>query len=59
MKNQNKISREEFERNFEQMNASWNYEGAALDKAGKELLFKRLNGDITEAEFHEEVKKRL
>jgi hypothetical protein len=56
---QSKLSREEFERNFKQVNASWGYEDAQLDDQGKELLFKRLNGDINEEEFQAAVQNLL
>ena len=59
MDNGKKISKEEFEKNFAQVNASWGYENAELDEKGKELVFKRLNGEISEEEFRKEVQKLL
>lgn len=53
-----KIDREEFERHFKQVNASWGYEGAEIDEKGKELIFKRLNGEITEEEFNRLVAEK-
>lgn len=54
-----KEDQEKFERNFAQVNASWSFEDAAIDKKGKELISKRLLGEITEEEFNEEIKKLL
>lgn len=47
-----KITREQFEKAFQQMNASWAYENAALSDVEKELLFKRLIGEISDAEYN-------
>lgn len=54
MSNQNgsNISREDFEKAFQRMNGSWAYENAQLSEAEKELLFKRLNGEITDEEYN-------
>ncbi|MCH1640869.1 hypothetical protein MJ257_12200 [Paenibacillus timonensis] len=35
------------------MNASWSYEDAELNDEEKELLWKRLNEDITDEEFNQ------
>lgn len=51
------ISREKFEKDFAKVNASWAYENAALNEIEKELLFKRLNGELTDEEFNAEVMK--
>ena len=53
----NNISKEEFEREFRQVNASWAYEDAALSDKEKELVYRRLNGEITEEEFKSEISK--
>ncbi|MDF2650006.1 MAG: hypothetical protein K0Q73_5811 [Paenibacillus sp.] len=47
-----KISREQFERAFQQMNGSWAYEDADLSLEEKELLYKRMNGEITDEEYN-------
>ncbi|MGG3471541.1 hypothetical protein ABES02_29255 [Neobacillus pocheonensis] len=54
MANQNKgsISREQFEDAFRRMNGSWAYENAELSESEKELLLKRLNGEITDEEYN-------
>ena len=46
------ISREAFEKAFKKMNGSFSYEGAELNMDEKELLFKRLNGQITNEEYN-------
>ncbi|WP_058302036.1 hypothetical protein [Gorillibacterium timonense] len=46
------ISRQEFEKIFRRMNASWSYEDAELNDEEKELLWKRLNEEITDEEFN-------
>lgn len=48
-----KISEEEFERIFKEVNASMAFEDAALNDREKELLYKRLNGEISEEEYLE------
>ncbi|WP_054029083.1 hypothetical protein [Bacillus sp. FJAT-28004] len=57
MTKENNVSREAFEKQFKQVNASWGYEDAGIDDKGKELIYKRLNGEITEEEFNLAVKK--
>lgn len=52
-----KAEQEKFERNFEQVNASWKYEDAGINDKGKELIRKRLANEITQEEFNEEVIK--
>lgn len=47
------ISRQEFEKIFRRMNASWSYEDAELNDEEKELLWKRLNKEITDEEFNQ------
>jgi hypothetical protein len=47
-----KISREQFDKSFQRMNGSWSYENADLSPEEKELLFKRLNGEITDEEYN-------
>lgn len=47
-----KISREEFEKIFRRTNASWSYEDAELNDEEKELIWKRLNEEITDEEFN-------
>ncbi|WP_161601603.1 hypothetical protein [Paenibacillus luteus] len=54
-----KVSREEFDGEFQKVNASWGYENKEVDKKGKELIYKRLNNEITEEEFSEAVKKLI
>jgi hypothetical protein len=46
------ISRQDFEKIFRKMNASWSYEDAELNDEEKELLWKRLNEEITDEEFN-------
>lgn len=46
------ISREDFEKAFRIMNGSWGYECAQLSELEKELLFKRLNDQITDEEYN-------
>lgn len=46
------ISREEFEKHFKDVNASWALEGAELNEIEKELLFMKLNNGITEEEYN-------
>lgn len=48
-----KISEEEFERIFKEVNASMAFEDAALNDIEKDLLYKRLNGEISEEEYIE------
>lgn len=57
MTKENSVSREAFERQFKQVNASWEYEDAGIDDEGKELMFKRLNKLISEEEFAAAVQK--
>lgn len=46
------FTREEFEEEFRQVNASARFENAAIeDEAGKELIYRRLKGEITQEEF--------
>lgn len=52
MANQNNVSRERFEESFRRMNGSWSYENAELSDAEKELLYKRLNGEISDEEYN-------
>lgn len=47
------ISREDFEKRFKEVNASLNYEEAALNEKEKDLLFRRLNGEISDKEYNE------
>ena len=47
-----KISREEFEKAFRTLNASWAFENMALSEEEKELLFKRINGEIMDEEYN-------
>ena len=47
-----KMSREQFEKAFKRMNGSWAYENAKLDPEEKELLYKRLNGEISDEEYN-------
>ncbi|MGE7828521.1 hypothetical protein [Paenibacillus sp. NPDC093718] len=54
-----KISREEFERKFAEVNASWGYENASLNDQEKELLFKRMNGEITDEEYNLAIMKQV
>jgi hypothetical protein len=55
-----KISREEFERKFAEVNASWGYEeNASLNDHEKEPLFKRMNGEITDEEYNSEIMKQV
>lgn len=49
------ISREEFEKGFKEVNASLNYEEAALNDKEKELLFRRMNGEISDKEYNEAI----
>lgn len=48
-----KISRQDFEKIFRKMKASWSFEDAELNDEEKELLWKRLNEDITDEEFNQ------
>lgn len=52
-----KVDKTLFDRQFAQVNASWGYEDAEIDEAGKKLIFMRLNGEISEEEFNEAVQK--
>lgn len=52
------INREEFERHFKQVNGSWSYEDAEMTEEEKELIFKRLNGEITEDEFNKRIAEK-
>ncbi|OME46866.1 hypothetical protein BSK59_28910 [Paenibacillus odorifer] len=45
-----KVSQEKFDKMFEQMNASWGYEDQALNQLEKELVFKRINNEISDEE---------
>ncbi|MCP1311902.1 hypothetical protein [Paenibacillus tyrfis] len=47
-----KITRQEFEKIFRRTNASWSYEDAELNDEEKELIWKRLNEEITDEEFN-------
>ncbi|GAB7057878.1 MULTISPECIES: hypothetical protein [unclassified Paenibacillus] len=47
-----KISRQEFEEIFRRTNASWSYEDAELNDEEKELIWKRLNEEISDEEFN-------
>lgn len=58
MTNEKKVEREVFEQEFKQVNASWGYEDAEIDEEGKELIFKRLNGEISEKEFNDAIAKK-
>ena len=46
------IDRATFEHHFKQVNASWSYEGPGFSEEQKELIYRRLKGDITEEEFY-------
>ena len=50
-----KWTRELFEKHFKDVNASWDFEDAALNEAEKELLFKRLTGEISDQEYMEAI----
>lgn len=47
----NKMSREKFEKAFQRMNGSWAYEDAELSQEEKDLLYRRMNGEITDEEY--------
>lgn len=51
----NKLTREQFEKQFKEVNASWAYEDAALSEIEKELLFKRVNGEITDEDYNKAI----
>ncbi|MEX3922280.1 antitoxin VbhA family protein [Paraburkholderia sp. BR10872] len=59
----NLLDEEEFKRQFnkrfEQINASWAYEGMELDEQGKQLVFECLTGKITQEEFAKRVKELI
>lgn len=46
------MTREEFERFFRDINASLDFEGAGLSPEEKELLYKRMIGEISDEEFN-------
>lgn len=48
-----KISEEEFEIIFKEVNASMDFEDVALNDREKELLYKRLNDEISDEEYNE------
>lgn len=48
-----KMSREQFDKAFKRMNGSWAYENADLGPEEKELLYKRMNGEITDEEYNQ------
>ncbi|WP_186786234.1 hypothetical protein [Paenibacillus agilis] len=50
-------SRDQFDKEFDSMNASWGYENADISDEGKELIYKMINGQLTEDEFNEAVRK--
>lgn len=52
-----KISREAFEHHFKQVNASWSYENAEVNEEEKELIYKRLIGEISEEDFKKAIAK--
>ena len=47
-----KIPREQFDKAFQHMNGSWAYENSELSLEEKELLYKRMNGEITDEEYN-------
>ncbi|MBV6717231.1 hypothetical protein [Paenibacillus chitinolyticus] len=57
MEKNNKVTREQFNKSFKKMNASWSYEDAELNEEEKELLFKRINGEITDEEYNQAFMK--
>ncbi|MEC0094319.1 hypothetical protein [Paenibacillus macquariensis] len=48
-----KISRKEFEEIFKEVNASMDFEDAALNDREKSLLYRRLNDEISDEEYIE------
>ena len=46
-----KMTREQFEKAFQRMNGSWAYEDAEFSPKEKELLYKRINGEISVEEY--------
>lgn len=46
-----KLTREQFEEEFRSSNASWSFEGAGFSGEEKELLYKRLVGQISQEEY--------
>lgn len=49
------ISRDQFERNFEQIQASWGFEGQELNSYEKELLRRVCMGEISKEEFNRSI----
>lgn len=47
VKTKKSVDREEFEAFFENMNASWGFEGAELSQCEKELLYQRVNDETS------------
>lgn len=48
-----KISEEEFERIFKEVNTSMDFEDVASNDREKELLYKRMNDEISDEEYIE------
>ncbi|MEK8217220.1 hypothetical protein [Paenibacillus sp. FSL L8-0463] len=47
------LSREAFEKQFKEVNASMGYEEAQLNEKEKDLLYRRLSGEISDQEYNE------
>lgn len=52
------MTREEFEEFFKDINASLEFEDAALSDEEKELLYKRFIGEISDEEYNEALLNR-
>jgi hypothetical protein len=52
------MTREEFEKFFKDINASLEFEDAALSDEEKELLYKRFIGEISDEEYNEALLNR-